>query len=138
VRARGEARRLADIHGGEHLVGVRSQFLPPAGDVRPRGRGSRYEPEWPVATRRPRLIDEMQTVSPPADKTCPICLSAFVRPEGADTDEGEGPGEGPAREDKVKRTECGHHFHRHCIQAWERTSRPNPTKCPQCRHVLRD
>jgi len=89
-----------------------------------RRRGPYEEP-----TRRPRAATAEEILALPvvrlgsggatavgAPPCCAVCLSDFV--EG----------------DRLRRLRCGHHFHRHCVDAWLSRS----DKCPLCNHQVGD
>ena len=57
------------------------------------------------------------TVDGCTDDECPICQENFCENEN---------------ENKIIKLDCGHHFHKNCMQTWFITS---PT-CPMCRLIL--
>ena len=57
-----------------------------------------------------KLLDEIEIVSEPREKTCCICLNEYG-------------------DDNVVRLSCNHEFHKDCVFAWLEKH----TSCPECR-----
>lgn len=115
---------LAEEHGGRATRGPNSEYHGPAYEKRLSVATDRYQP--PLPPPRPEELDVptgnvglswlRPTDAPPrSDMDCSICMDTVHMRDAAYV------------------TDCGHVFHRVCLDTWKRTKANQGLTCPTCR-----